>query len=68
MIRQYGGVDGPPAVATDVVEDHATWERDATANAFFVSYYAELRLTLALDLLLQHVRSVYELGPEERID
>ena len=68
LIRQYGGVDGLPAVATEVVEDLATWERDANANAVLVAYYAELRLTLALDFLVQHVRSVYRLGPEERVD
>ena len=68
LIRQCGGADAPPAAAEDVVEDVATWERDANANAFLVAYYAELRLIMALDFLVQHVRSVYRLTPEGRIE
>ena len=68
LIREYGGVDGPPAVAGEVVEDVAKWEKDANANAFLVAYYAELRLTIALDFLVQHVRSVCRLKPDDRVD
>ena len=45
-----------------------TWERDANTNAFIVAYYAEFRLTLSLDFLVQHARTVRGLAPEDRID